>query len=214
MRFGLVLHVTAFCAAPRHDGQDDPSPAEPHAHLCRPCRVGLLHDLRRLPGLDHELDILSIISTSPGNGTIALPFDADVSEWRSWFRRNITRTAITVALARKWALPRDHPWAMCAWLEPQVRWMSFHDWAPMLAGLFGRGRVKGEQLAAPLAVKHVFLPGACLDCGNGRMQAVIYVDHNQGRWSYWVCPVCRTATQIECWWDYPKRLAAMRQDAP
>ena len=198
------------CGAPRHKDQAEPTPAEPAARLCKPCRLGLAADLRRLPHLDHHLSVVSLIAATPGNGSLPLPFDADVSEWRSWFRRNITRTTITIAGTRKWRLPQDHPWAMCAWLEPQVRWMSFHDWAPMLAGLFHPIRVKGEQLAAPFLIKRIPI-GACLACGNSHMMAVIYADHHAGRWSYWVCPVCHGVTQIEHWWDYAKRTAAARE---
>lgn len=202
--------MTALCAVPRHGG--DEVATEPSAQLCKPCRLGLAADLRRLPALDHHLGILALIAASPGNGGLPLPFDAHVSEWRSWFRRNITQATREVAEEREWVLPEDHPWLMCAWLERQVRWLSFRDWVPRLADALHKIRVKGEQLAAPLLVKHVFLPGACLDCGNGRMQAVIYADHEAGRWSYWVCPVCSAVTPIEAWWDYPKRLAAMRQE--
>jgi hypothetical protein len=197
------------CAAPRHDGQNEPTPAEPAARLCKPCRLDLAADLRRLPHLDHHLSILTIAAqNAAGNGTPRLPFDADISEWRSWFRRNTTRATSELADERHWDLPEDHPYAMCAWLRPQVRWISYREWAPWFAGTFRKIRSRGEQLAAPLKVKHVYLPGACLDCGNGRMQAIIYADHHAGRWSYWVCPACRTVTQIEFWWDYPKRLAA------
>ena len=199
------------CAAPRHDGQAEPTPAEPAARLCRPCRTGLARDLAALPVIDAQLAVLTLLRGNPGNGGTPIPFDPAITEWRAQFRRNITRATRDVAAERRWRLPADHPYAMCAWLEPQVRWASYRDWAPRLAGALHHNRTHGEQLRSPVVIKHIFLPGACLACGNGRMQAVIYADHAAGRWSYWVCPACTAVTEIEAWWDYRKRVAALRE---
>jgi hypothetical protein len=213
--------VTGFCAAPRHQDQDEPTPAEPHAALCKPCRLALAGDLRRLPALDHELGILSVIAGAAAQadtGILRLPFNADITEWQAWFRRYVTRTTITIALDRKWRLPQDHPWAMCAWLVPLVSrsslhpgWLAGHPQAGSIADAVHRIRVRGEQLHEPVTVKHIHLPGACLDCGNGCLVAVIYVDSPGGRRAWWECPACETVTDMgPAWWDYPKRLAAMK----
>lgn len=197
----------AVCAAPRHQGQDEPTPAEPAATLCRPCRLGLAWDLRHLPRIDAELAILTTIShNAPGNGTIPLPFDAAITEWRSWFRRNITRATADIAAERHKPLPEDHPYAMCDWLALQVTWVSFRDWAWRLTDITGRIRARGEHLRAPITMKRIILPGACLACGNSHLLAVIYADHKAGRWSYWMCPACQAVTEMESWWEYPRRL--------
>jgi len=212
------------CTAPRHDGQDEPTPAELDDGLCKPCRLGLAADLRRLPALDHELSILSVVAGAAAQvetGVLRLPFNADITEWQSWFRRYVTRATATIALNRRWPLPRDHPWAMCAWLVPHVSrsslhpgWLAGQPWAGSIADGVHRIRVRGEQLASPLTVKHIHLPSVCLDCGNGCLNAVIYVDAPGGRRAWWVCPACETVTEMgPAWWDYPKRLAAMREHA-
>jgi hypothetical protein len=207
------------CAEPRHCGQQQPTPAEPHTTLCKPGRLNLTTDLRRLPHLDHDLSIIATAARAAGNGTPRLPFDNDVADWRAWFRRNIFHgfAAATTDLGHCPILNPADPYPMCAWLRPQVSrsdkhpaWISYRDWAPYLADALSKVRARGLQLRNPVEVRHVYLPGACLDCGNGRLAAVIYADHQAGRWSYWVCPACQAATPIEAWWDYPKRLAAMR----
>jgi hypothetical protein len=209
------------CAAPSHDGQAHPTPAEPHACLCKPHRLGLEHDLRRLPALDHELGILAVVATAAAateTGVLRLPFNADITDWQSWFRRYVARATITIALNRRWPLPQDHPWAMCAWLAPMVSrsslhpgWLARQEWAGSLADAVHRIRARGEQLHEPFTVKHIHLPGACLDCGNGRLNAVVYVDAPGGRRAWWECPACLVVTEMgPGWWDYPRRLAAMR----
>ena len=155
------------CAAPRHDG--DQADTEAHAALCRPCRLGLARDLRRLPALHADLE--HIPATRGGDGT-GLPFSEPAADCRSQIRHDVTFWTLHV-MEVGIGLPRGS-WdllspiaARCGWLHGQMSWIPFRDWAPDMAGAIGADRARAVALLDPWVTKTFELPGAdgvCLEC--------------------------------------------------
>ena len=196
------------CAAPRHG--DDPPDAETEAYLCRPCRLGLVRDLRRLPGLHADLGHLLTTQrpgSTAGNGD-GLVVNLPVSECQSLIRRNAVRAVQAVVEERARPLPQDTLPAMVGFLLEQVGWVSFRPWSPALADAFRRVRSKGETLLDPFVVKRFPLPGICLDCVTGRLWATVYASPHDRRqpWSYIECVACGKRYEMQQWWAYGRRL--------
>lgn len=165
----------AACAAPRHGGQGEPTPTEAHSHLCRPCRVGLLWDLRRLPGLHADLEQLPATGDGDGSG---LPFSEPAADCRSQIRHDLTYWARHVTQLRGMDAPpvllggwAERPVLVLAgWLAGQVTWCSFRDWAPDMAGAIGADRLQAQALVDPFVKRQFEIPGAdgvCLHCEAG-----------------------------------------------
>ena len=179
-----------LCTAPRH-GEDE-AETEPHAHLCKPCRTGLLTDLRRLPRLHAELDHVPARGDGDGSG---LPFSEPASECRDQIRHDLTYWARHITQLRGLDAPpvqgsgwSDHPvHAMAGWLAGQVTWCSFRDWAPDMAGAIQADRARALALLDPWVTKRFDIPGAdgiclvcedsepagCGECGRNFAEAVI-----------------------------------------
>jgi len=190
--------VTGFCAAPRHQDQDEPTPAEEAATLCRRCRLDLASDLRRLPALHADLE--DIPAARGGDGT-GLPFSEPASDCRSQIRHDVTYWARWITDIRGDDAPpvtgtgwADRPvTVICDWLEPQVTWCSFRDWAPDMAGAIGADRARAAALLDPWVTKRFEIPGpdgACLDCDSGRMWVTVYVYAADHRKSFIGCTEC------------------------
>ena len=211
------------CAAPRHDAQDEPTPAEPHATLCRPCRLGLLWDLRRLPGLHADLEHLPATGDGDGSG---LPFSEPAADCRSQIRHDLTYWARHVTTLRVLDAPPVllDGWAerpvlvMAGWLAGQVTWCSFRDWAPDMAGAIGADRQQAQALLSPF-IKRVFAvqgrdglcvacensdPCACRDCGEEFASEGAYGAHfardDRGRPWCELPSVMKLARSPSGWW--------------
>ena len=216
--------MTTLCAAPRHDG--DEAETEAHAALCRPCRLGLSRDLRRLPALHADLE--HIPATRGGDGS-GLPFSEPAADCRSQIRHDLTYWARHVTHLRGLDAPpviSDEDWApwafqpvtvMAGWLHGQVTWCSFRDWAPDMAVAIGADRSRAAALLDPWLVKHVELPGAdgvCLDCSVGRMTVTIYVWAEDSRKSFIGCTECPARWEFGgAWLPFLKRLKHRRDAA-
>ncbi len=225
--------MTVFCAAPRHDGQEEPTAAEPHATLCRPCRTGLRWDLRRLPGLHADLEQLPAAGDGDGSG---LPFSEPAADCReqvehdlAWWCKHIVR------LRGRDAPPvPDVPWTwkddgwvmrlvppvpvMAGWLAGQVTWCSFRDWAPDMAGALNADRARAQALLDPWVTKQFEIPGAdgiCLHCP-GRVSVTVYASDGDRRRSFIGCPGCGRRWEPEQWMSYGRQVIRRRslQAAP
>ena len=168
-----------LCAAPRH-GEDE-AETETHAHLCKPCRLGLCGDLRRLPRLHAELDHVPARGDGDGSG---LPFSEPASECRDQIRHDLTYWARHITGLRGLDAPpvMDHgSWsaypvhAMAGWLAGQVTWCSFRDWAPDMAGAISADRARALALLDPWVTARIEPQGP-----DG------------------LCPVCETSDPLLC----------------
>lgn len=159
-----------LCTAPRH-GEDE-AETEPHATLCRPCRTGLLHDLRRLPGLHADLAYLP--PTGEGNGD-GPPFNEHAADCRSQIHHDLRYWARHITQLRGADAPpvMDDGWSsrpvyvLAGWLAGQVTWCSFRDWAPDMAGAIASDRSRAQALLNPFVRRQFDIPGPdgiCLTC--------------------------------------------------
>lgn len=207
------------CAAPRHGGQDEPTPAETSAYLCRPCRSGLTRDLNRLPGLHRDLDALG---TQSGHGDgQGLPFNDAASECRSQIRYDLTWWAMRITQERGTTAPlpaAGDGWAanpvpaLCAWLAPQTGWVSFRPWAGDMAGAIADNRHRAIAILDPQIRKHIDL-GPCLDCETGRMQATVYASEGDKRRSFVACAACGARWEMQHWMRLGHRIDQRREQA-
>jgi len=209
------------CTAPRHDGQDEPTPAEAHAALCAPCRRGLASDLRRLPALHADLE--NIPATSGGDGT-GLPFSEPAADCRSQIRHDLVFWSRHVTDLRGLDAPpvQQAGWAdrpvlvMCGWLAGQVTWCSFRDWAPDMAGAISADRARAVALLDPWIQKKFEIPGAdgiCLECAAGRMVVTVYVYQSDNRKSFIGCTVCGARWEFGGAWLPFVRAVVRRRNA-
>jgi len=218
-----VVPVTAFCAAPRHDGQDEPTAAEAHAALCRPCRTGLAWDLRRLPGLHADLEQLPAAGDGDGSG---LPFSEPAADCRSQIRHDLAYWARHVTGLRGTGAPpvQEDGWStrpvpvLAGWLAGQVTWCSFRDWAPDMAGALNADRARAQALLDPWVTKQFEIPGAdgiCLHCP-GRVAVTVYASDGDRRRSFIGCPGCGVRWEPEQWMSYGRQVIRRRslQEAP
>jgi hypothetical protein len=210
------------CAAPRHD---DSEPAEPHATLCKPCRLGLARDLRRLPGLHADLEHLLVTgqSRATGSGT-GLPVNEPASDCRSQIRHDLTYWCHHITQVRGLDTPpAAGDWAansvavMCGWLAGQVTWLTYRDWAGDMAGAIRDSAGRAHALLDPWVTKRFPIPGAdgmCAFCGAGRMEATIYADDGDKRRSFIACPACGERLEPERWARYGRMVIRRRQAVP
>ena len=215
--------MTGFCAAPRHGGQEEPTRAEPHATLCRPCRLGLSRDLRRLPGLHAGLQ--HIPATRGGDGT-GLPFSEPAADCRSQIEHDLTWWARRVMDLRGQDAPSvlaygwpQHPIAvMAGWLAGQVTWCGFRDWAPDMAGAFSADRARAVALLDPWVCKRFPIPGPegiCLHCP-GRVSVTIFASEGDRRRSFVACDSdggCGARWEPEQWASYGRQVIRRRNSA-
>jgi hypothetical protein len=189
--------VTGFCAAPRHQDQDEPIPVRPHSALCLPCERGLASDLRRLPALHADLE--DIPAARGGDGT-GLPFSEPASDCRSQIRHHLTSWAAAVVDERRCDLPYSTGWesddmvpVLAGWLHGQVGWCSFRYWAPDLAGEIRADAGRAWALVNPYITTRFPLPEAdraCFDCDTGQLWVTIYVYSSDRRKSFIGCTEC------------------------
>jgi hypothetical protein len=194
---GIMASVTD-CAAPRHDGQDDPPPAETGARLCRPCTTGLRRDLRDLPGLgallEQSLDPGAAANGGHGDG-IGLPFNDSASEVLSQIRHDLQVWV-------KWVLDEREPPscpvltlpAMCGWLSGWVAWVSRRPWAGEMAGALADDRAWAFAIVQPWPRAEIPIPADvnwCPRCGvSGWLYAVVYSSPGDRRPSVVACGSC------------------------
>ena len=206
------------CAAPRHDGQDEPTPAEPHATLCRPCRVGLLHDLRRLPGLHADLEHLPATGDGDGSG---LPFSEPAADCRSQIRHDLTYWARHITALRGLDAPPvlERGWPerpvllLAGWLAGQVTWCSFRDWAPDMAAAISADRQQAAALLSPFVKRQFEIPGPdgiCLHC-EARVAVTVYASDGDRRRSFIGCPGCGLRWEPEQWMSYGRQVIKRRE---
>jgi hypothetical protein len=185
------------CMTPRHDGQDEPTPAEPHAQLCRPCRAGLALDLRRLPALHAGLE--HIPAQRGGDGT-GLPFSEPAADCRLQIRHHLTSWSAAVVDERRCDPPYSTGWeaddmvpVLAGWLYGQVTWCSFRYWVPDMAGEIRADAGRAWALVNPYITKRYPLPlpdRACFDCQEGELWVTVYVYSSDRRKSFIGCTVC------------------------
>lgn len=167
------------CAAPRHDGQDEPTPCEPAAYLCKPCRFGLVTDLRRLPRLHAELRNIPPRAEGDGSG---LPFSDPAWECRDQIRHDLAWWARQITKERGAAAPPAHgdAWSsrpvyvLAGWLAGQAApprpWVPFRPWAPEMAGAINANYGRAKALLDPWVTKRFAIPGQdglCVSCDSG-----------------------------------------------
>ena len=205
------------CAAPRHDAQDEPTETEAHAHLCKPCRLGLLGDLRRLPRLHAELDHVPARGDGDGSG---LPFSEPASECRDQIRHDLLWWTRQVMKERRAAPPSSADWnasevhVMAGWLAGQVTWCSFRDWAPDMAGAIQADRARALALLDPWVTKRFDIPGAlgvCLACDAAQVSVTVYASDGDRRRSFIGCPGCGQVWEPEQWLSYGQRVIRRRE---
>ena len=208
LRFHGVERVT-LCTAPRH-GEDEVE-TEVQAHLCKPCRLGLLSDLRRLPRLHAELDQVPARGDGDGSG---LPFSEPASECRSQIEHDLTHWSLRLIELRTGAPPSWHVSAMAGWLAGQVTWCSFRDWAPDMAGAFSADRSRALALLDPWVTKRFEIPGAlgvCLACTGAQVCVTVYASDGDRRRSFIGCPGCGQVWEPEQWLSYGQRVIRRRE---
>lgn len=205
------------CAAPRHPDDDRPE-TEAHACLCRPCRLGLLHDLRRLPGLHNDLAYLPPTGEGDGDGP---PFNEHAADCRSQIRHDLTYWAAHITQLRGADAPpvMDDGWSsrpvyvLAGWLAGQVTWCSFRDWAPDMAGAIASDRSRAQALLNPFVRRQFDIPGPdgiCLNCP-ARVCVTVYASEGDRRWSFIGCPGCGGRWDSEQWMSYGHRVIRRRE---
>lgn len=192
------------CAAPRHD--TEPEEAEPHAQLCKPCRIRLARDLRRLPGLHAELgDILAVQrrhGSGRGHGGDGLPYNDRASEHASQIGHDLRWWAQHAAEDRQIRLELVSVPALAGYLHASVRWARFRDWAGELASVMGDDRARAVALLDPW-ITHRFpvrgADGCCPACGDGQLWVTVYASDGDKRRSHAACDGCGQSWLPEQW---------------
>src|SRR5262245_16602915 len=209
---------TAPCAAPRHLGDDDPPPAQPHAWLCRPCTSGLRRDLRRLPALDTALQHLPVPRKGARGARTGLPISEPAADHRNLIRHDLTWWCIHVTEDRRIVHPpvtahplwsRDPVLVMAAWLTTHLGWIPYRDWAPDMAGAFADDVARARALIDPQITKRFAIPGpegVCPDCGTGRIHLTIYASEGDRRRSVAACDACDREWLPETWLRLGQRI--------
>lgn len=210
-----------LCTAPRH-GDGDPPETEPHAHLCKPCRITMARDLRRLPGLHADLEYLLVTSRPGGHGDgSGLPVNEPVADCRSQIRHDLTWWARAVTEERGLDAPPaiDGDWAanpvavMAGWLAGQATWISFRAFALDMAGALHADHGRALALLDPWVTKRFEIPGrdgVCLACSAGRVQVVVYASEGDRRRSFIGCPECGERWEPESWSGYGRQVIRRR----
>ena len=191
------------CAAPRHD---QPHPAAPHAHLCRPCLARLGRDLRALAAVHALLgELLDPRSTGPGTGSgDGLPYHEPAAECRSQILHDLrywTRQVITERQPDAWPV-RTVP-AMCGWLAGWMPWPAYRPWAGDMAAALADCRARAISILDPHPRADIPLPphlNWCPECGATRtMTAAIYRAAGDKRESAVWCGACQHAWNSPQW---------------
>ena len=206
------------CAAPRHDDTDDPPRCEPHAHLCRPCRVSLRRDLCRIPALYAALEESKAVTRrSPGNGG-GLPLNEPAAECQGQIRHDLTWWAVLIAgqrgvpPARLAALPgwqANRVPGLCGWLYLSLNWIPYRAWAPDMAAALAEDAGRALALAQPWQVSHHPIGGplgVCPDCGSGRIWKKLFLSDGDRRRNYLACDGCGQVWWPEQWLRLGQRL--------
>jgi len=191
------------CAAPRH--HDEPEEAEPHARLCKPCRIRLARDLRRLPGLHAELrDVLTTQhhhGSDRGHGD-GLPFNDRVSEHASQITHDLRWWAHHAAEDRRTALTLVSVPALAGYLHAAVTWARFRPWAGDLADVVARDRGQATALLDPWVTRRFPVrgrDGTCPQCGDGQLHVTVYASDGDRRRSHAACDGCGASWAPEQW---------------
>lgn len=209
------------CAAPRHDGQAEPTEAAAHATLCRPCTYGLARDLRLAARYHAELgELLPGGAAGHGDGT-GLPFHEPAAECRDQIRRDLTWWCVEITGLRGLDAPpvllpgwADHPVpVMAGWLHGQVTWASFRGFAPDMAGAISDDRRRAAALLDPRVVRRFVIPGRdgiCLACGEGRIEATVFGEDDRRR-PFIACLGCGERWLGEQWLKYGEAVIRRRE---
>jgi hypothetical protein len=181
------------CAAPRHG---EPVAAEPYAYLCKPCRLGLRSDLRKLPALyarlGDALDPRHAGGSGPGSGD-GLPYHDAASECRSQIRRDTgywVRQVIEERDPAAW--PVRTVGAMCGWLSGWTGWIPLRPWAGDMAAAIGEDRWRAAVITDPWPRARIPVPGGCPQCGaaDGCLTAVVPHAPGDRRPALVTCSAC------------------------
>jgi hypothetical protein len=196
--------LTVDCFAPRHD--TEPEPAEPHSCLCKPCRIRLARDLRRLPGLHAELsDVLAVTRRAGGDGRghgDGLPYNDRVSDCRSQIGHDLRWWAQHAAEDRRARLGLVSVPALAGYLHGAVRWARFRDWAGDLAGVMAGNRGQAVALLDPWVTLRFPVrgrDGLCTECASGRIYVTVYASDGDKRRSHAACDECGQSWLPEQW---------------
>lgn len=212
------------CAAPRHDGE--PVSAETAAFLCKPCRLGLGRDLRRIPVLDRDLgqllDPRKGVTVSRGGGD-GLPYHEPAAECISQIRHDLMVWVRWISEERE---PDNCPVrttaAMAGWISGQLRWCTFRSWAGELAAAIAADRGRAISLIDPMPCAEIAIPADfnyCPACTQaGALYATIYQSPGDRRPSMVTCGAClhewdtvqwmRLGRNILAWASGQRRAAA------
>ena len=209
--------MTTLCAAPRH-GEDEVE-TETHSYLCKPCRLGLLSGLRRLPRLHAELDHVPARGDGDGSG---LPFSEPASECRSqishdlryWFHEIVDIRGMDAPPTARYGRTPNAVHFMAGWLAGQVTWCTFRDWAPHMAGAISADRSRALALLDPWVTKRFEIPGhlgVCLACNAAQVSVTVYASDGDRRRSFIGCPGCGMVWEPEQWLSYGRRVVQRRE---
>ena len=183
------------CAAPRHDGEREPTQAAPSAWLCRSCTFGLRRDLYALPGryaaMEELLDPRHAGDTHGGGGD-GLPVSEAAVEWRHQVVHDLHWWTAEIASLARAAAPADtRVPALAGWLHAQVHWFSFRPAAGDMAGTFAELSCRARAITDPRPVSRFPIPGDCPKCGTPRsLQAALYRDPRDAEWTAVTCTAC------------------------
>lgn len=193
--------MTDLCAAPRHTR---PVPAEPSAQLCEPCRLHLRHDLQQLPGLDADLEYVTVtLARRPQRGSsgrgLAVNTSVLAARDRLWWLLVLWRNA--VAAAQSVLPPPSVDVAEVAgWLaeERRIRFVSFRYWAGDMAAEVSDVHGTCWGLLNPHIRSRVDIPGMCPVCDKGKLRVIVYDDVAAER-SFMECRQCGERWPPERW---------------
>jgi len=192
------------CGAPRHQGQEDGTEAEPGGTLCPACKAGLRRDLRRLPALDAALeDALAWGRGSGGDGS-GPGYNEPAAECRSQIAHDLAFWARQVIGEREpdcCPLPRTA--ALCGWLAGWVPWIAGRRWAPDMCGALAADRGRAVALLDPMPAAVIPIPAEvnwCPRCGaGGGLTAVVRRHEADRRPSLVECGCCGHGWDTVSW---------------
>lgn len=208
------------CAAPRH--ADEPEEAEPHAHLCRPCKVTLKRDLHRLVALDHDLEQM-LNPQSGGNGGghgsgngEGLPYHAPAAECQSQIKHDL---GVWVRWISSERTPDNCPVrtvaAMAGWITGQLRWCTFRPWSGDMAEAFASNRATAMAIIDPKPRAEITIPAELNYCPRctavGTLAATIYQAPGDKRESVVACGACEYDWPVTSWLRLGKTIITCRE---
>jgi hypothetical protein len=222
------------CTVPRHDTQDEPTPAIVNGHLCQSCARQLRTDLQRIPSLHISLEdaLASHTNSNSTYGRISrnlnglddshnagLPFNDAVSERRSQIEHDLRYWAHQAAEDRRATLPQIPPSIrvtfLCGWLYASMKWIPYRPWAPHMADTFAQNARGSWALLQPRLVKTINWMDPCPHCETLReLQATIHATDGDPRPSTIECLTCRqTWTSGIAWLELARQVHTLTKTA-